>query len=115
MEKANHTSFEDERCGKKSISHRNAKQCCYCESFFVKNEKNMEKKLAVCAGKIGINYVFNNGKILSYQDNYSKLGDLPFAVYYDFQATTGSVTFSMQRRMYSTTEKYSVTKTITVN
>ena len=55
--------------------------------------------ISVYAGKIGINYVFNNGKILSYQDNYSKLGDLPFAVYYDFQATTGSVTFLMQRRM----------------
>ena len=45
----------------------------------------MEKHLAVCAGKIGINCVFDNGKILSYQDNYSKLGDLPFAVYYDFE------------------------------
>ena len=67
--------------------------------FLLKTKKIWKKKLAVCAGKIGINYVFNNGKILSYQDNYSKLGDLPFAVYYDFQATTGSVTFSMQRRM----------------
>ena len=48
----------------------------------------MEKHLAVCAGKTGINYVFDNGKILSYQDNYSKLGDLPFAVYYDFETAT---------------------------
>ena len=83
---------------KKSFSHRNAKQCSYCEIFFVKSEKKMEKNLLVCSGKTGINYVFNNGKILSYQDNYNKLGDLPFAVYYDFETTTGSV-FLMQKCM----------------
>ena len=48
----------------------------------------MEKHLAVCAEKTGINYVFDDGKILSYQDNYSKLSDLPFAVYYDFETAT---------------------------
>ena len=59
----------------------------------------MEKHLAVCAGKTGINYVFDDGKILSYQDNYSKLSDLPFAVYYDFETATWSVTF-FDAKMY---------------
>ena len=99
IEKAYYTSFEVERGGKKSSSHRNAKQCSYCEKCFVKSMKNMEKHLSVCAGKIGINYVFHNGKILNYQDNYNKLGDLPFAIYYDFETTTGSVTF-FDAKMY---------------
>ena len=59
----------------------------------------MEKHLSVCAAKIGINYVFDNGKILSYQDNYNKLGDLPFANCYDFETTTRSVTF-FDAKMY---------------
>ena len=59
----------------------------------------MEKRLSVCAAKLGINYVFDNGKILSYQDNYNKLGDLPFANCYDFETTTRSVTF-FDAKMY---------------
>ena len=39
-------------------------------------------------------YSFDNGKIINYQDNFKKLGDLPLAVYYDFETTTGSVVFS---------------------
>ena len=77
IEKAYCTSFEVERRGKKSLSHRNAKQCCYFEKKFVKSKEKMEKHLTVCSGKIEINYVFDNGKILSYQDNYNKIGDLP--------------------------------------
>ena len=53
----------------------------------------MEKHLTLCSGKIEINYVFDNGKILSYQDNQNKIGDLPFAIYYDFVTITGVVTF----------------------
>ena len=31
--------------------------------------------------------------MINYQDNYKKIGDLPFALYYDFETTTGSVLF----------------------
>ena len=44
-------------------------------------------------------YSFDNGKIINYQDNFKKLGDLPFAVYYDFETKTGSVVFS-NAKMY---------------
>ena len=44
-------------------------------------------------------YSFDNSKIINYQDNFKKLGDLPFAVYYDFETTTGSVVFS-NAKMY---------------
>ena len=53
----------------------------------------MEKHISCCAGQAGFNFSFDNGKIINYQDNYKKIGDLPFAMYYDFETTTGSVVF----------------------
>lgn len=37
--------------------------------------------------------------MINYQDNYKKIGDLPFALYYDFETTTGSVLF-FDAKMY---------------
>ena len=59
----------------------------------------MKEHIDSCAGQVGFSYSFGNGKIISYQDNFRKLGDLPFAVYYDFETTTGSVVF-FDARMY---------------
>ena len=53
----------------------------------------MEKHISCCAGQAGFNFSFDNGKIINYQDNYKKIGDLPFAMCYDFETTTGSVVF----------------------
>ena len=53
----------------------------------------MEKHISCCAGQAGFNFSFDNGKIINYQDNYKKIGDLPFAMYYYFETTTGSVVF----------------------
>ena len=59
----------------------------------------MEKHLTLCSGKIEINYVFDNGKMLIYQDNHNKIGDLPFAIYYDFVTIMRLVTF-FDAKMY---------------
>ena len=53
----------------------------------------MKKHISLCAGQAGFNFVFDNGKIVHYQDNYKKTGDLPFSLYFDFETTTGSVVF----------------------
>ena len=53
----------------------------------------MEKHNKVCAVKEGIVYTFENGKIISFQDNFKYLGDVPFTVYFDFETTTGDVVF----------------------
>ena len=45
-----------------------------------------------CAGQAGYTYEFNN-PIVNYQENFNKIGDLPFAIYYDFETTTGSGIF----------------------
>ena len=53
--------------------------------FFVKTKDAMEKHNKVCAVKEGIVYTFENGKIISFQDNFKYLGD--------FETTTGDVVF----------------------
>ena len=59
----------------------------------------MKEHISCCAGQAGFNFSFNNGKIINYQDNLKKMGDLPFAVYYDFETTTGSAVF-FDAKMY---------------
>ena len=81
------------RKGKKETEDKKARQCHYCNNFFVKSVEKMEKQLSCCPGKAGFTYSFDNGKIIDYQDHYKNLGDLPFSIYYDFETITGSVVF----------------------
>ena len=53
----------------------------------------MIKHTKVCAVKEGIIYTFENGKIISFQDNFKFLGDVPFTVCFDFETTKGDVIF----------------------
>ena len=84
---------------KKKVKCNNTKQCPYCNNFFIKSEKKMKEHIDSCAGQAGFSYSFDNGKIINYEDNFRKLGDLPFVVYYDFETTTGSVVF-FDAKMY---------------
>ena len=65
----------------------------------MKTEKKMQDHINSCAGQAGFSFSFDNGKIINYQDNFKKIGDLPFAVYYDFETATGSVDF-FDAKMY---------------
>ena len=49
----------------------------------------MKKHTDVCSAKEGISFCFQNGEIISFQDNFKYLGNVPFTVYFDFEATTG--------------------------
>ena len=49
----------------------------------------MKRHVHVCAAKEGITYCFNNGEVISFQDNIKYLGDVPFTVYFDFETITG--------------------------
>ena len=53
----------------------------------------MEKHNEVCAAKEGIIYIFDNRKIISFQDNFKFLGDVSFTIYFDFETTTSDVVF----------------------
>ena len=81
--------------------------CCFTDNIhlvyrnFVNKKEKGEDKISnltarqchyfVCVAKEGIVYTFENGKIISFQDNFRYLGDVPFTVYFDFETTTGDV------------------------
>ena len=69
------------------------RQCPYCEKIFVRNYENMKKHTKVCRANEGITSCFDNGEIISFQDNFKYLGDVPFTVYFDFEATTDNTAF----------------------
>ena len=79
--------------GKECIRHATVRQCHYCENYFAKTEENMKKHFEVCAAKEGITYSFDNGNIISFQDNFRYQSGLPFIVYFDFETTTGDSEF----------------------
>ena len=79
--------------GKKKVGHPTVEQCPYCKKFFAKSEENMKNHVRVCAAKECISYCFNNGEIISFQDNFKYLGDVPFPVYFDFETSTGDTAF----------------------
>lgn len=87
------------RSTKKFVNSSAAKQCLYCNNFFIKSEEKMQEHISCCAGQAGFQFSFDNGKIINCQDNFNKIGNLPFAVHYDFETTTGSVVF-FDAKMY---------------
>ena len=76
------------------MRHDSVRQCHFCENDFSKAKKAMKKYTKICSAKEGIVYTFENGKILSFQDNLKYLGDVPFTVYFNFETTTGDTVFS---------------------
>ena len=87
------TYVEKFRIGSKYVCHTTARQCYYCNNYFVKSEEKMNQHISVCAAKVGITYSFDNAKIIDYQGNYRYMGDVPFTVYFDFETTTGNAVF----------------------
>ena len=61
-------------------------QCYYCNKFYI-DKQHHKRHLETCSGKPGIIYNFNNQCLISYQDNFKNKGDLPFAIYFDFETT----------------------------
>ena len=72
-----------------TIEHNHAYQCHSCSNFYCQNP-TFEKHLQVCSSIPGIVYKFENQNLISYEDNFRFLADLPFIVYSDFETTAGS-------------------------
>ena len=53
----------------------------------------MKKHTQVCGAKEGITSCFNNEETISFQDSFKYLSDVPFTVYFDFEANTGDTGF----------------------
>ena len=88
-----HTTVERLKDGKTVLNHTGARQCHYCNNYFVKSPEKMKKHFFFCSGKAGFTFSFNNGKTIDYQDQYKNLGDVPFGIYHDFETTAGSLVF----------------------
>ena len=96
------------RKGKKETEDNKARQCHYCNNFFVKSAEKMGKKLSCCAGKAGFTYSFDNGKIIDYQDHYKNLGDLPFSIFTTIlKQLQEAWFFSMEKCMWSAILQFS--------
>ena len=76
-------------------------QCYYCNKFYI-HKQHHERHLQTCSGKPGIIYNFNNQFLISYQDNFENKGDLPFAIYFDFERTapTDNQLVPEQKKMF---------------
>ena len=81
------------------MESRIRRQCHYCNNHSVKSEKKMKEHLSCCSGKAGFTFSFDNGKVIDHQDHFSNLGNLLFAIYFDFETTTGNVVF-FEAKMY---------------
>ena len=61
-------------------------ECYYCQKFFEK--KNIfDRHVKFCSGKPGVVYNFEIQNIVTFEDNIKYQGDLPFALYADFETT----------------------------
>ena len=66
--------------------------------LFLKNEERIATHVKCCAGQAGYSLVFNQS-VVNYQENFNKIADVPFSVYYDFETTTGSAIYT-DAKMY---------------
>ena len=60
------------------------------KSFCSKKKKKYENHLKVCTKMPSVIYKFKNQNLVTFENHFKDLGNLPLAVYFDFEATTGS-------------------------
>ena len=54
-----------------------------------------------CSGVPGIVYSFNNKSLVTLEDNFSAIGDLPMAIYFDYEtAATDNYFDPEQKKMF---------------
>ena len=76
-------------------------QCYACNKFFIE-PKSLERHLNSCAHMPGLVYKFENQSIQTFFDNVKFMGDLLFAIYFDFESTCGKKnTILMMRQAYT--------------
>ena len=86
--------------GKKGIETFHAFECYGCHKFH-STKKKFEKHLSVCTQTGRIAYKFDSKSLVSFENNYRFLGDLPFVVYLDFETTAGNDIFMEKKCMLS--------------
>ena len=69
----------------KKLSHGFAFECYYCGKVFARADK--KRHIENCSGALGIIYNCNNKNLISFEDNFKSKGDMPMAMYFDFETT----------------------------
>ena len=62
-------------------------ECYYCRKIFTRKDKHI-KHFSICFGRPGIVYNFCTQNLVSFLDNFGSKGDLPFAIYFNFETTS---------------------------
>ena len=70
----------------KKLSHGFAFECYYCRKYFVRADKQ-KRHIENCSGVPRIIYNFNNKNLITFEDNFKSEGDMPMAMYFDFETT----------------------------
>ena len=83
-----HIGVVEKKTGVAKVHHRTVKNCHYCGNYIAINKNNFNDHVERCAGE-GIEYSFDNNKIISFQDSFKFLGDVPFALCFDFETRKG--------------------------
>ena len=55
--------------GKEKITHSTSRQCPICANVFAKSVESLSKHTKICTAREAITYTFDNGDIISFQDN----------------------------------------------
>ena len=58
--------IEKSRRGKRELLTKRARQCHYCNNYFVKSFEKMQKHTSCCTDQAGFTFSFDNGKIRDY-------------------------------------------------
>ena len=75
-------------CGdREKFSHGVAFECYYCRKFFARAHK---QKILIenCSSAPRIIYNFNKKNLITIEDDFKSKGDIPVAMYFDFETTT---------------------------
>ena len=68
---------------RKSFS-KYAFECYYCGKFFALADKQ-KRHIESCSGISGVVYNLSNQNSVTFEDNFKSKGDLPFALYFNFE------------------------------
>ena len=54
---------------------------------FLARADKQKRHIENCSGVPGMIYNFNNRNLINFEDNFKSKGDMPIAMYFDFEAT----------------------------
>ena len=85
----------------RKLSHGFAFECYYCRKYFVRAEKQ-KRHVENCSGVPRIIYNFSNKNLITFEDNFKSEGDMPMAMYFDFETTAPTDNFfnPKQKKMF---------------